>query len=126
MSLNLLQGARALTLPSREAMLYREPSVGQFWKTNQELLSCAWQEWEVEQKDCQFPLDSSLLDKKLRDAITQAWQDPTTELAVRDLLQEVAPDVFQFQFFNPKRLAVLRGYLESVWMHRSRYARLME
>ncbi len=115
MSLNPLQGARALTLPSREAMLYREPSVEQFWNTNQDLLSHAWQEWEVDQKDDLLPLDSSLLDKDLRNAVTQAWQDPTKELAVQDLLQEVASDVFRFQFFDPKRLADLRDYLESVW-----------
>tara|TARA_R110000737_G_scaffold69264_1_gene97680 strand:- start:45922 stop:46047 length:126 start_codon:yes stop_codon:yes gene_type:complete len=39
----------------------------------------------------------------------QSWQEPTSELAVRDLLQEVAHDVFQFQFFDPMRLAGLRG-----------------
>ena len=34
---------------------------------------------------------------------------------MQDLLQEVAPDVFQFQFFDPQRLADLRSYLESAW-----------
>ncbi len=39
----------------------------------------------------------------------QSWQDPTSELAVRDFLQEVAHDVFQFQFFDPMRVADLSG-----------------
>jgi len=115
MSLNQLQCARALDLPSREAMLYREPSVQQFWDKNSAILGNAWKEWQESEKDSLFPLDSSLLDKNLRNAVKQAWQDPSKELAVQDLLQEVAPDVFQFQFFDPQRLADLRGYLESAW-----------
>jgi len=115
MSLNQLQCARALDLPSREAMLYREPSVQQFWDKNRDLLGNAWKEWQESEKDSLFPLDSSLLDKSLRNAVMQAWQDPSKESAVQDLLQEVAPDVFQFQFFDPQRLADLRGYLESAW-----------
>jgi len=115
MSLNQLQCARALDLPSREAMLYREPSVQQFWDKNRDLLGNAWKEWQESEKDSHFTLDSSLLDKNLRNAVMQAWQDPSKELAVQDLLQEVAPDVFQFQFFDPQRLADLRGYLESAW-----------
>ena len=115
MSLNQLQLARALDLPSRDAMLSRDPSVQQFWDSNSNLLSDAWKEWEESQKDSLPPLDSSLLDKNLRNAVMQAWEDPSKELAIKDLLQEVAPDVYQFQFFDPERLADLRGYLEGVW-----------
>lgn len=115
MSATQLQRARALTLPSREAMLYREPSVQQFWNNNKALFSDAWKEWQQTEQKNEFSLDSSLLDKRLRDAVTQAWQDPSKEVAVKDLLQEVAPDVFQLQFFDPERLADLRNYLESVW-----------
>lgn len=115
MSQNHLQLARALDLPSREAMLIRDPSVQQFWDSNRNLLSDAWKEWEEKQKDSLPPLDSSLLDKNLRNAVMQAWQDPSKEFAVKDLLQEVATDVYQFQFFDPERLADLRGYLEGVW-----------
>ena len=115
MSATQLQRARALTLPSREAMLYREPSVQQFWNNNKALFSGAWKEWQQTEQKNEFSLDSSLLDKRLREAVTQAWQDPSKEVAVKDLLQEVAPDVFQLQFFDPDRLADLRNYLESVW-----------
>ena len=83
---NQLQLARALELPTRQAMLYREPAVQNFWINNTDLIANAWSEWE----------------------------DPSKELAVKALLHEVAPDVFQFQFFDPERLAVLRGYLEQV------------
>ncbi|MDN3383722.1 2OG-Fe(II) oxygenase family protein [Pseudoalteromonas sp. APC 3358] len=113
---NQLQLARALELPTRQAMLYREPSVQQFWNNNTDLIKNAWSEWETTSIDgSTFTLDDTLLDKNLREAVKQAWEDPSKELAVKALLHEVAPDVFQFQFFDPERLAVLRGYLEQVW-----------
>ena len=115
MSLNHLERARTLELPSREAMLHRAPSVQRFWDENSELLSQAWEEWEERENTTPFSLDSSLLDEKLRNAVVQAWEDPTKELAVKELLVEVSPGVYQFQFFNPDRLADLRAYLEDVW-----------
>ena len=115
MLLNQLQSARDLDLPSRDAMLQRAPSVQHFWDNNRDLLSDAWKEWEESEKNTLFTPDDSLLDEKLRNAVAAAWKDPSKELAVQDLLQEVAPDVFQFQFFDPERLADLRAYLESVW-----------
>lgn len=115
MSHNQLQSARALDLPSREEMLERRPSVQQFWNNNSELLSNAWKEWEESELDSPFKPDSSLLDKNLRDAVEQAWEDPSKEVAVRQLLTEVAPDVFQFQLFDPERLAEFRDYLENIW-----------
>ena len=113
---NQLQLARALELPTRQAMLYREPAVQNFWINNTDLITNAWSEWEAISIDSStFTLDDTLLDKNLREAVKQAWEDPSKELAVKALLHEVAPDVFQFQFFDPERLAVLRGYLEQVW-----------
>jgi len=113
---NQLQLARALELPTRQAMLYREPAVQNFWINNTDLITNAWSEWEATSIDgSTFTLDDTLLDKNLREAVKQAWEDPSKELAVKALLHEVAPDVFQFQFFDPERLAVLRGYLEQVW-----------
>ncbi|GAB0109259.1 2OG-Fe(II) oxygenase [Pseudoalteromonas distincta] len=113
---NQLQLARALELPTRQAMLYREPAVQNFWINNSDLIKNAWSEWEATSTDSStFTLDDTLLDKNLREAVKQAWEDPSKELAVKALLHEVAPDVFQFQFFDPERLAVLRGYLEQVW-----------
>lgn len=110
-----LQQARALKLPAREAMLRRDASVHQFWAKNQELLRHAWDEWDNDGTDDLVRPDSSLLDPKLRAAVTQAWEDPTTESAVQELLEEVAPDVYHFQFFDPDRLADLRSYLEQLW-----------
>ena len=116
MSATQLQLARALALPSREAMLNREHSVQYFWYNNDQLLTQAWKEWEETEVDTTtFTLDDSLLDKNLREAVNAAWQDPSKEYLVKSLLEEVATDVYQFQFFDPERLAVLRGYLEKVW-----------
>ncbi|MBB1428921.1 2OG-Fe(II) oxygenase family protein [Pseudoalteromonas sp. SG43-4] len=113
---NQLQLARALELPTRQAMLYREPAVQNFWISNTDLIANAWSEWEATLIDSStFTLDDTLLDKNIREAVKQAWEDPSKELAVKALLHEVAPNVFQFQFFDPERLAVLRGYLEQVW-----------
>ncbi len=115
MQFNPLQQAQNLDLPSREAMLQRAPSVQAFWHNNQDLLSQAWKEWETSEYADLLKLDGSLLDKDLHQAVMQAWQDPSKEFVIKDLLQEVAPDVFQFQFFDPERLVELRGYLEHVW-----------
>ena len=116
MSATQLQLARALALPSREAMLSREHSVQHFWYNNDQLLTQAWKEWEETEVDTTtFTLGDSLLDKNLREAVNAAWEDPSKEHLVKSLLEEVATDVYQFQFFDPERLAVLRGYLEKVW-----------
>ncbi|RVU86584.1 2OG-Fe(II) oxygenase [Leucothrix sargassi] len=115
MSLKPLSLARVLPLPSREEMLNRSPAVQQFWNDNQELLSQAWQEWEDENKDNLSAPDTSLLDADLREAVTSAWQDPSSETAMQPLFKEVMPDVYEFQFFDPERLADLRKYLEALW-----------
>ena len=86
MQTNQLNQARNLDLPSREAMLHRAPSVQQFWTNHYDLLSDAWKEWEVSNSDTLATLDSSLLDKRLRDAVEHAWADPSKELAVQDLM----------------------------------------
>ncbi|MCZ2722344.1 2OG-Fe(II) oxygenase [Marinomonas sp. 15G1-11] len=110
----MLQRARDLTLPSREAMLQRSPSVKQFWDGNKLLLQEAWKEWEESNNDPFFIPDDSLLDERLRNAVEQAWEDPSKELTVQDLWQEVSPGVFQCPFFDPERLADLRHYLDNV------------
>jgi hypothetical protein len=109
-----LERARGLELPSREAMLYRDISVSQFWSQNKQLLSDAWHEWEELEKGKLFKLDDSLLDHKLRDAVEAAWDDPSKEMVVEELWSEVSPGVFECQFFAPERLADLRDYLETV------------
>ncbi|OEE87067.1 2OG-Fe(II) oxygenase [Enterovibrio norvegicus FF-162] len=109
-----LTEARALALPSRESMLQRAPSVKRFWDTNTPLLTEAWRAWEASEESPNFKPDTSLLDPKLREAVEQAWLDPTKEAAVQDLWEEVSAGVYQAQFFHPERLADLREYLEAV------------
>lgn len=104
-----LQQAQDLALPSREAMLQRDPSVNAFWNNNRALLEQAWAQWEGD-ADVLVP-DESLLDSRLRQAINDAWQDPSKESGVADLWEEVIPGVYQAPFFDPERLADFRAYL---------------
>lgn len=110
-----LERARSLDLPKREAMLRRHPSVQRFWIENRQLLIDAWSEWEAVELNREFAIDDRLLDADLRVAVARAWQDPTTEHAVLDLMHEAAPGVFSFQFFDPERIGELRDYLEEIW-----------
>lgn len=110
---NALSQARALDVPSRQAMLHREPSVTQFWNSNRKLLEEAWAEWEIENKDDLLIPDETLLDPKLRKAINEAWENPEKENAVADLWEEIMPGVYTAQFFDPARLAEFRKYLEA-------------
>lgn len=114
MSLSQLDSARALVLPSREAMLQRAPSVLHFWDSNRDLLSNAWREWEANEKAHLALPTSALISDALREAVEQAWEDPTKEEAVRALWKEVSPGVFQAQFFDPTRLAELRSYMDAI------------
>ena len=114
MSQTPLQLARSLELPSRQAMLERSISVQNFWHNNRHLLHEAWQEWDASELENTVILDETLLDAKLRDAVTTAWADPTQEYKVRDLWQEVSRDVYQCQFFDPQRLDDLRHFLDKV------------
>lgn len=113
MSHTQLQRARALELPSREAMLQRDYSVQQFWDENSELLSDAWSEWQASESAHLSSPNDALLDSQLRRAIALAWDDPTKESLVKDLWQEVSPGVYQGQFFDPERLAELRAYFDA-------------
>ncbi|MFY0641713.1 MAG: 2OG-Fe(II) oxygenase [Bermanella sp.] len=114
MLLSQLERVRALNLPSRDAMLNRDVSVQKFWNVNKTLLSDAWAEWEECEGKNIFKPNESLLDSGLVNAVTQAWHNPEKEQAVRDLIEEVVPGVFQFQFFDPQRLVELRRYLDDV------------
>ncbi|RBP83112.1 2OG-Fe(II) oxygenase [Marinomonas rhizomae] len=114
MTFDSLAQARALTLPSRDSMLQRAPSVKHFWDSNTPLLTAAWKAWEENGEAPNLKPDTSLLDAKLRDAVEQAWQDPNKEAAVKDLWEEVSTGVYQAQFFDPQRLAELRQYLNAV------------
>ncbi len=111
---NALSEARALILPSRQAMLHRETSVSDFWNNNRKLLEEAWEAWEIENKD-NLPIpDETLLDPRLRKAVNDAWDHPEKEAAVADLWEEVMPGVYTAQFFDLERLAEFRQYLEAV------------
>ncbi|WP_298316773.1 2OG-Fe(II) oxygenase [uncultured Aquimarina sp.] len=111
---NTLAQARALTQPSREASLKREASVSHFWNSNRKLLEDAWAAWEIEHKDNLLIPDETLLDPRLRQAINDAWENPEKENAVADLWEEIIPGVYTAQFFDLKRLAEFRDYLEAV------------
>jgi hypothetical protein len=108
-----LERARAIPRPTREDMLQRTPSVQKFWDQNTSLFQEAWTQWEANTGQ-ETVLNSSLYDPQLREAVEQAWQDPSKEGAVRDLWTEVFPGVYEAQFFDPARLSVLRDYLETV------------
>lgn len=114
MTTDSLVQARALDLPSREAMLIRDPSVRRFWKKNQTLLADAWEQWDRGSDTPTLPSPDSLIDPKLRDAVDRAWDDPSTEQSVRELWKEHAPGVFVAQFFDLERLAELRAYTDSI------------
>lgn len=111
---NSLAKARALALPSRKEVLQREPSVSHFWNSNRKLLEDAWAEWEIENKGKLLIPDETLLDSRLRKAINDAWENPEKENAVADLWEEIIPGVYTAQFFDLKRLAEFRSYLETV------------
>ncbi len=111
---NALTKARALTLPSREASLRREPSVTSFWNMNRNLLEDAWAAWEIENIDNLLAPDETLLDPKLRKAVKEAWENPDKEHTVADLWEEIIPGVYTTQFFDIERLAEFRNYLETV------------
>lgn len=108
-----LERARAIPRPTCEDMLQRTPSVQKFWDQNTSLFQEAWSQWEANTGQ-ESVLGSSLYDPQLREAIEQAWQDPSKEGAVRDLWTEVFPGVYEAQFFDPARLSVLCDYLETV------------
>lgn len=111
---NALAQARALTLPSRQAMLDRDISVSRFWKNNHETLEKAWGEWEIENKNDLPVLDETFLDPKLRKAINEAWENPEKENAVADLWEEIIPGVYTAQFFDLERLAEFHEYLAAI------------
>ncbi|REG87182.1 2OG-Fe(II) oxygenase [Winogradskyella sediminis] len=113
-TIRILEQARTLDVPSRQASLQREASVSQFWNNNRTLLEEAWAEWEIENKDNLLIPDESLLDPRLRKAINEAWENPEKEFAVADLWDEIIPGVYVAQFFDVKRLADFRNYLEAV------------
>ena len=109
-----LAQARSLERPSRQDMLARAPSVQRFWDNNRQLLASAWADWEQEVSASLSMPTEEVIDAKLREAVSLAWQSPESEQSVRDLWQEAAPGVFKVQFFNPEKIANLRHYLDEV------------
>lgn len=109
-----LEKARNLTIPERNQILRRDYSVKEFWEDNKKVLSEAWKEWEqIEFHKLNIPIEE-LIDEKLRSCIEEAWKNPEKEKLIQDLLQEVSPGVYQFQFFNPEKIIELRNYLDKV------------
>ena len=81
MSTTLLNKARAVSRPTRQAMLQRDPSVHHFWNENEKIFEQAWMEWEMAGGDNNITLDKTLYSPKLRRAIEQSWKDPTKEMS---------------------------------------------
>ena len=106
-----LEQARAIARPSRDAMLQRDMSVYHFWNENKTLFKDAWAEWDDGLSIEEYPIDETMYDSKLCDAVAKAWADPTTEAGVKNLWREVFPGVYEAQFFDPDRLVHLRQYL---------------
>ena len=109
-----LSKSRNLTLPTRQAMLQRHPSVLRFWTDNQKLFEDAWIEWEQGGGHHGIILDRTLYSPALREAIERSWQNPEQESSLRDLWTEVFPNVYQAQFFDPEKLPLLRDYFDHV------------
>ncbi|MEL6688141.1 MAG: 2OG-Fe(II) oxygenase [Pseudomonadota bacterium] len=114
METTLLEKARTVSRPTRDAMLQRAPSVHRFWNENEKLFEEAWREWESHSGHNDIALDHSLYAPALREAIETSWQDPTQELSVKDLWTEVFPNVFKAQFFDPEKIHILRDYMDRV------------
>lgn len=112
MTFHDLSKAQQITLPTREEMLARAPSVSEFWYRNTQLFESAWNEWQHANAQALPILDESLFDPKLKQAVEQAWQNPNDESVATDLWEEVSPGVYQTQFFDPAQLPKLREFLE--------------
>lgn len=111
MDYKLLEKARTIARPSREAMLSRDISVYHFWEQNRQLFKDAWAQWDDSLSVDEYNLDDTIYASQLRTAVAAAWSDPTTEANVRALWREVFPGVYEAQFFDPERLVQLRDYL---------------
>ncbi|MCJ8276902.1 MAG: 2OG-Fe(II) oxygenase, partial [Bdellovibrionales bacterium] len=98
----------------REEVLRREYSVKEFWDTNRNLLVDAWKEWEASKTNQIDFLKEELLDKELVKRVSEAWQNPESEGSVRELIEEICPGVYQFQFFDPDNIKLIRDYLDKV------------
>lgn len=104
-----LEHARSLPQPARETTLRRDIAVQRFWTQHTPLFVEAWREWE---QSARPPvLDEALIAAPLRDAVSAAWTDPSSEDAVRALVEPLAPGVSQVQLFDAASVAVLRDYL---------------
>lgn len=114
MSTKKLSRARGVSLPTRDAILQRAPSVYSFWNENEALFEEAWTEWEQNGDVGDVVLDRSLYAPALRDAIETSWKDPKQESTVKALWTEVFPNVYKAQFFDPERLGFLRDYMDRV------------
>ena len=110
MTTHVLDAARAIKMPSREALLRREHSAQRFWRDHRALLESAWAEWDSTLSAER--LDTQLFAPALRDAVEEAWANPGRELAVAELWDEVFSGVYSAQFFDPTQLDRLRDFLE--------------
>ena len=88
----------------------RDPSVYNFWDSNSNILQAASKEWaETNEEAVKLPI---LHDSLYRQAFAEAWKDPSMQYLVQDLRKEVAPGVYQCQFFDPDKLHKICAYLD--------------
>ena len=133
---NMLAQARALQVPSRDAVLRRDMSVYDFWNTNEALLEDAWKEWQETDPVAKTlpPLDASLIHPTVRQAVEAIWiikenhdvnketsdddtimaeQIESLEQTLKGLWKEVAPGVYAAQFLDLSQIHKLQAWFEA-------------
>jgi hypothetical protein len=110
-ALSALQAARELEAPVAQSSDNGEMEGAEFWEQHASLLKNAWQEWEAFQQLPHLDADE-LLDEELREAVDSAWNDHAKEDEIRKLWTEVAPNVYRCQFFNPRKIKLIREHID--------------
>ena len=106
--------AQNLKRPSREEVLRRDIKVRNFWLKNKETLVAAWNEWENEKENqLQVPVEN-LVDTQMKNCFEKAWENVELETEIDNLVTEVSPGVFIFNFFNLNELKQLNEYLTKI------------
>lgn len=111
-----LHRAQALQAPIPTSTLNGETEASDFWEHHSLLLKRAWEEWESLQDLPNLNMEN-LLNKTLLSAVDTAWKDAQKEDDVKDLWEEVAPNVYKSSFFDPHQLHSLRTHLDQASFH---------
>lgn len=107
-----LEQARQLEAPAPASTISGEYEGAEFWETHMSTLTNAWREWEQSQ-DLPW-LDDSIIDSKLREAVSVAWKTPLLgEDLIQKLASQVAPGVFQVRLLDPNQIGKIRQVIDS-------------